>query len=95
MVEQSLHVALGKELTEYFRLIAILEGQLNDSVDEGGEEAGGLTLRRLLVWTEDVRLRMRLMGVLVGETASKSSRISHSPTFDLRLWQNRIEAAPS
>ena len=89
MVEQSLHVALGKGLTEYFRLIAILEGQLNDG-DEGGEEAGGLTLRRLLVWTEDVRLRMRLMGVLVGETASKFSRFrSDSELTTFRRIESR------
>lgn len=73
MIEQSLHVALAKELTEYFRLIAILEGQLNNNDLPEGEGSGGLTLRRLLVWTDDVRLRMRMMGVLVGDTASSSS----------------------
>lgn len=32
---------------------------------------GGLTLRRLLVWTEDVKLRMRLMATLVEEAGGK------------------------
>ncbi|KAM0789639.1 hypothetical protein ACM66B_000443 [Microbotryomycetes sp. NB124-2] len=83
-VEQSLYAALKLEMTEYFRLVAILQGQLdNDSQDDlgggmlepdadmEGPSAGsgtGLTLRRLLVWTEDVKLRMRMMGALV-ETA--------------------------
>ncbi|KAK4054085.1 Microtubule-nucleating Tub4p (gamma-tubulin) complex component [Microbotryomycetes sp. JL201] len=78
-VEQSLYAALKAEMTEYFRLVAILQGQLeNDPQDDVSLEqnddatpsgfGSGLTLRRLLVWTEDVKLRMRMMGALV-ETA--------------------------
>lgn len=76
MIEQSLHSALGIELTEYFRLIAVLEGEVNDLNEEfeegvGGEnQSGALTLRRLLVWTEDIRLRMRMMAVLIEESKS-------------------------
>ncbi|GAA5856481.1 hypothetical protein JCM9279_005462 [Rhodotorula babjevae] len=87
MVEQSLHAELKKEMTEYFRLVAVLEAKLEgveeDDEDgpsggQGGREAleglthveglsGGLTLRKLDVWTQDVRLRMRMMGTLVAE----------------------------
>jgi gamma-tubulin complex component 3 len=73
MVEQSLHAALKDEMTEYYRLVAVLEGQW-----EEGEEAtvlgleGGLTLRRLVVWTADVRLRVRMMGTLVEEAGGES-----------------------
>jgi len=87
MVEQSLHAALKGEMTEYYRLVAILEGQLDEVEDAseggvgGGVEGmeGGLTLRRLMVWTEDVKLRMRMMGTLVeeagGEFASPALQI--------------------
>lgn len=68
MVEQSLHAALKTEMTEYYRLVAVLEGQLEEGTKGTalGFE-GGLTLRRLMVWTENVRLRMRMMGTLVEE----------------------------
>lgn len=79
MVEQSLHAALKSEMTEYYRLIAILEGQLDETSCAEDAEAtgvegmeGGLTLMRLLVWTEDMRLRMRMMGTLVGEVGGAS-----------------------
>lgn len=81
MVEQSLHAALKGEMTEYYRLVAILEGQLDEVEDAsegglgGGVEGmeGGLTLRRLMVWTEEVKLRMRMMGTLVEEAGGKST----------------------
>ncbi|GAA6052096.1 hypothetical protein JCM3770_006629 [Rhodotorula araucariae] len=77
MVEQSLHAELKKEMTEYFRLVAVLEAKLEGVEDDGGAGleglarveglAGGLTLRKLDVWTQDIRLRMRMMGTLVAE----------------------------
>lgn len=89
MVEQSLHAALKGELTQYFRLVAELESMLDDQddTDDDGHEAeeqdldddsienmrGGLTLRRLLVWTEEVKLRMRMMATLVEEAGGELS----------------------
>ncbi|KAL8292042.1 hypothetical protein RQP46_001508 [Phenoliferia psychrophenolica] len=81
MVEQSLHAALKAEMTEYYRLVAILEGQLDDGGEDEEREGregvegmeGGLTLTRLLVWTEDMRLRMRMMGTLVGEVGEHNT----------------------
>ncbi|GAA6006006.1 hypothetical protein JCM10207_007304 [Rhodosporidiobolus poonsookiae] len=82
MVEQSLHSELKKELTDYFALVSLLTAKLEDvESDEEVEQAvrglkglavvdglaGALTLRKLDVWTQDVRLRMRMMGTLIAE----------------------------
>ncbi|KAJ7749089.1 gamma-tubulin complex DGRIP91/SPC98 component [Mycena maculata] len=76
MIEQSLCHHLQAQLTEYYRLIAILESQMSASSnrlpdDDGPEGPGlkeeetGLTLRRLDVWINEWRLRMRMMSVCV------------------------------
>ncbi|KAJ7507860.1 gamma-tubulin complex, component 3 [Mycena galericulata] len=76
MIEQSLCHHLQTQLTEYYRLIAILESQMSASsnrVPEDGSyesrglkaEETGLTLRRLDVWINEWRLRMRMMSVCV------------------------------
>ncbi|KAL7282306.1 gamma-tubulin complex DGRIP91/SPC98 component [Trametes coccinea BRFM310] len=78
MIEQSLCHHLQTQLTEYYRLIAVLESQMSAAphADESGkenvaaedrtrEEETGLTLKRLDVWIEDWRLRMRMMSVCV------------------------------
>lgn len=77
MIEQSLCHHLQTQLTEYYRLIAILESQMGVT-DEAGDslkpdstlpddsaEETGLTLKRLDVWINDWRLRMRMMSVCV------------------------------
>ncbi|KAJ7638857.1 gamma-tubulin complex DGRIP91/SPC98 component [Roridomyces roridus] len=70
MIEQSLCHHLQTQLTEYYRLIATLESQMaalsNETEDHSlREEETGLTLRRLDVWINDWRLRMRMMSVCV------------------------------
>lgn len=79
MIEQSLCHHLQTQLTEYYRLIAILESQMGalDKTDDSpkppgltptndlAEEETGLTLKRLDVWINDWRLRMRMMSVCV------------------------------
>ncbi|KAF8974520.1 gamma-tubulin complex, DGRIP91/SPC98 component [Flammula alnicola] len=74
MIEQSLCHYLQTQLTEYYRLIAVLETQLTstqrEDVDSHGafgaaDEETGLSLRRLDVWVNDWRLRMRMMSVCV------------------------------
>ncbi|KAL1660284.1 gamma-tubulin complex DGRIP91/SPC98 component [Schizophyllum commune] len=77
MIEQSLCHHLQSQLTEYYRLIAVLESQMGVAVEEGDhgsevngvpdirKEETGLTLRRLDVWINDWRLRMRMMSVCV------------------------------
>lgn len=77
-VEQSLYAALTKEMTDYYGLIARLEGVMNEPTGGGGEGIEGLegrlTLRRLTVWTEEMKLRMRLMATLVEEAGGESTR---------------------
>lgn len=70
MIEQSLCHYLQAQLTEYYRLIAILETQMSHSDDPQGvgDETmnnSGLSLRRLDVWINDWRMRMRMMSVCV------------------------------
>lgn len=81
MIEQSLCHHLQSQLTEYYRLIAILESQmtlssrgssddkhsrgLTSSESDVRAEESGLTLRRLDVWVNEWRLRMRMMSVCV------------------------------
>lgn len=73
MIEQSLCHHLQSQLTEYYRLIAVLESQMSavsheaENANEGEHtrEETGLTLKRLDVWIEDWRLRMRMMSVCV------------------------------
>ena len=95
MIEQSLCHHLQTQLTEYYRLIAVLESQMStaaqpeepgraNGVDEERtrEEETGLTLKRLDVWIEDWRLRMRMMSVCVegarGTLCVLSQRASQS-----------------
>ncbi len=69
MIEQSLCHHLQTQLTEYYRLIAVLESQMPHSTKDDRsnirQEETGLTLRRLDVWINDWRLRMRMMSVCV------------------------------
>ncbi|KAK2466247.1 hypothetical protein APHAL10511_001889 [Amanita phalloides] len=75
MIEQSLCHHLQAQLTEYYRLIAILESQMasdgkvenaeNTKNERQSDERTGLTLRRLDVWINEWRLRMRMMSVCV------------------------------
>ncbi|KAH8105028.1 gamma-tubulin complex, DGRIP91/SPC98 component [Phellopilus nigrolimitatus] len=72
MIEQSLCHYLESQLTEYYRLIAVLESQMHVSRNNDGsaeakavEEETGLTLKRLEVWIDDWRLRLRMMSVCV------------------------------
>ena len=64
---QSFCSALSQELTEYYRLIAVLEAQQAQGVVQGtgGEGTGSLTLRRLVVWTHDPLKRLKILGILV------------------------------
>ena len=79
MIEQSLCHHLQTQLTEYYRLVAILESQMGALGKADGspkpsgfaptndlpEEETGLTLKRLDVWINEWRLRMRMMSVCV------------------------------
>ena len=78
MIEQSLCHYLQIQLTEYYRLIAVLETHLSSTQRESADassvnEEMGLSLRRLDVWVTEWRLRMRMMSVCV-EGARGQSR---------------------
>ncbi|CAG8501787.1 10373_t:CDS:10 [Ambispora gerdemannii] len=64
LVGQAFCSALQRELTDYFRLMAILETQITKKVETGSSK-GGLSLKRVLVWTQDSLAKLRIMSVLV------------------------------
>lgn len=73
LVGQSFCAALQQELTEYYRLLAVLEGQhqVGDAGIVGEGASGSLTLRRLMVWTYDPMMRLRTLAALVDACKGK------------------------
>lgn len=91
MIEQSLCHHLHSQLTEYYRIIAVLESQMSASIVADGqaepndnsqsdprEQETGLTLKRLDVWIQEWRLRMRMMSVCVEGARGELSTFIHS-----------------
>ncbi|XP_038702306.1 gamma-tubulin complex component 3-like isoform X2 [Tripterygium wilfordii] len=67
-VGQALCAALQDELSEYYKLLAVLEAQSMNPiplVSESASSGNYLSLRRLSVWLAEVMVKMRLMAVLV------------------------------
>lgn len=89
MIEQSLCHHLQVQLTEYYRLVAILESQMSfpSTQDSNADydktvkdKESALTLKRLDVWLNDWRLRMRMMSVCVeGARGTSFIPCSHPP----------------
>jgi len=66
MIEQSLARHLNKQLTEYYRIVAVLESHVSASQpDQVIPDDTLITLRQLDVWIDDWRLRLRMMSVCV------------------------------
>ncbi|KAI7888030.1 Spc98 family-domain-containing protein [Mucor mucedo] len=67
LVGQSLCAALQQELTEYYKLIAILEAQIEKQIANKSlpNDQTSLTLKRLTVWTLDYYQKLKLMSILV------------------------------
>jgi gamma-tubulin complex component 3 len=75
LIGQSLIAALREELTEYYRLVAVLQSQIKQQVDMSmdspmSEErplchTDGLTLCRLSVWTFEPQRRMKCLVAVV------------------------------
>ncbi|EIE76966.1 hypothetical protein RO3G_01670 [Rhizopus delemar RA 99-880] len=67
LVGQSLCAAIQDELTDYYKLIAILEAQVEKQLAQKSRVISdqSLTLKRLLVWMEDANNKLRLMSMLV------------------------------
>nr|XP_054771270.1 gamma-tubulin complex component 3 homolog [Lytechinus pictus]XP_054771271.1 gamma-tubulin complex component 3 homolog [Lytechinus pictus] len=73
LVGQSLCAALQQELTEYYRLLAVLEAQQLQEQDVGLDEGSpsNLSLFRLNVWTFDPIHRMKQLAILVDGCTDK------------------------
>ncbi|XP_053471413.1 gamma-tubulin complex component 3 isoform X1 [Ictalurus furcatus] len=67
LVGQSFCASLHQELKEYYRLLSVLHSQLQLEDDQGVnvELESTLTLRRLLVWTYDPKIRLKTLAALV------------------------------
>lgn len=85
LVGQSFCAALQQELTEYYRLLAVLEGQhqVGDAGFVGEGASGSLTLRRLMVWTYDPLMRLRTLAALVDACKGKLGSLSDGNEFSL------------
>ena len=88
LVGQSFCAAIQKELTEYYRLVAVLEAQTNHKSSLNVQSGTGLTFHRLVVWTFDPLLRMKALSTLVDICKGKkggsllSAIYSHTQTGD-------------
>ncbi|KHJ30876.1 putative spc97 spc98 family protein [Erysiphe necator] len=78
LIGQSLRAALSTELRSYLGLVAVLEGQIRSalfSIDEkeprGGIGKVGVTLKRLVVWTREATMGLRLMSIISEESKNK------------------------
>ncbi|XP_034534093.1 gamma-tubulin complex component 3 [Notolabrus celidotus] len=67
LVGQSFCASLHQELKEYYRLLSVLHSQLQVEDEQGVTvcSEGNLTLRRLLVWTYDPKVRLKTLAALV------------------------------
>lgn len=73
---QSLCHFLHHELSEYHRLLAVLESQMSMTAPDSTSpaEGSGLTLLRLGLWTEDMKLKLQLMEMVVDDAECESYR---------------------
>ncbi|GLV41423.1 Gamma-tubulin ring protein 91 [Carabus blaptoides fortunei] len=78
IIGQSLVAALREELTEYYKLIAVLQSQLKSS---GCNGSGDLTLRRLLVWVAEPQYRFQWLANIALECQDKKGGALISSVF--------------
>lgn len=64
LVEQSFCGVMQKELTDYFRLVAVLEQQLSEASTTSTRSELNFTLRRVYVWIQDPLERLRMLAML-------------------------------
>ncbi|KAI8920406.1 Spc98 family-domain-containing protein [Entophlyctis helioformis] len=76
LFEQSFYSTISKELVDYYRLVAVLENQLESHGTPAiGFFAEGLTLRRLFVWIQGPLQRLRIISVLLEVCRGNASNI--------------------
>ncbi|XP_031497208.1 gamma-tubulin complex component 3 isoform X2 [Nymphaea colorata] len=73
-IGQAFCSALQEELSDYYKLLAVLEAQslnpiplMSEAATDGSSSGDYLSLRRLAVWLAEPLVRMRLMAVLVDD----------------------------
>lgn len=78
LLGQSLRAAIGGELRSYLGLVATLETQirqalshLNEEMPRGGIGQAGVTLKRIVVWTREATMGLRLLSVIAEESKSQ------------------------
>ncbi|GFS13898.1 gamma-tubulin complex component [Elysia marginata] len=72
----------SQELTEYLRLIAVIEAQLHQDMDPGlGENSSTLTLARLQVWLHDPCVHLKWLSALVDTSKGKKGGALTSHIF--------------
>jgi gamma-tubulin complex component 3 len=78
LLGQSLRAAIGGELRSYLSLVATLETQirqalshLNEEMPRGGIGQAGVTLKRIVVWTREATMGLRLLSVIAEESKSQ------------------------
>ncbi|GFO47439.1 gamma-tubulin complex component [Plakobranchus ocellatus] len=82
LVGQSFCAALHQELTEYLRLIAVIEAQLHQDMDPGLEEtSSALTMGRLQVWLFDPLVHLKWLAALVDTSKGKKGGALTSHIF--------------
>ena len=77
VVHEALVAAARREVSNYYRRVAILEAQAGGgAAGRGGGEAGALTLRRLQVWLSEPLGRLRVLaGCLEAAAAARGGQV--------------------
>ncbi|KAL8305646.1 hypothetical protein RB597_003600 [Gaeumannomyces tritici] len=78
LLGQSLRAAITSELRSYLSLVATLEAQvrralaaLDGSAPRSGIGRAGVTLKRLVVWTREATMGLRLLSLIAEESGSR------------------------
>uniref|UniRef100_A0A8P4KGG8 Tubulin gamma complex component 3 n=1 Tax=Dicentrarchus labrax TaxID=13489 RepID=A0A8P4KGG8_DICLA len=84
LVGQSFCASLHQELKEYYRLLSVLHSQLQVEDEQGVNVCteSSLTLRRLLVWMYDPKVRLKTLAALVDFCQGGKIHFLHWNTFD-------------
>ena len=78
LVAQSLRATIGIELRSYLGLIATLEGEIRRAITTSADSSVkfstaklGVSLKRIVVWTRDATMGLRLMSLIAEESKSR------------------------
>lgn len=77
---------------EYYKLIAILEAQIEKQIQPDTEfipNEHSLTLKRLLVWTQESLQRMKWMSALVDMGKGREAPTEHRTCYELFVYRSK------